>query len=188
MIPHVGPATAEAVAESFPNRCLLQAATLEDLDQVKGVSHRAACSIQKYFLESQNRWLLDRLFRIGGACARPDSDSTPAEPSGEIDTRRSLEKIIRFAQGMQIKGLGPLTAEELHDAGLLRDPADIFSLSPEKLVGRGAIVLGENPLGRFWKVLRSPSMPRWHRCSSVWAYVTSRAHSGTPSGPLPELG
>ena len=153
-IESVGQETATVVAERFPNRRLLEEATREDLQAVKGVAKRSASKIHEYFSSARNRQLLDRLGRAGLACAGPDSATPPPEPAAEIDACQPIEEIIAFADEMKteiegkrqkIRRLSPLLLKELREAGLLRDSADIFMLSSGQLAGRVVI---RTPLGQ----------------------------------------
>ncbi len=66
-------------------------------------------------------------------------------PEGEADTRciepacpfQRDQRIIYFASrgAMDIEGLGDRTVFQLSDAGLVRDPADIYTLTKEQLLG-----------------------------------------------------
>jgi DNA ligase (NAD+) len=70
--------------------------------------------------------------------------STLVRPEGEADTRcvepecpfQRDQRIIYFASrgAMDIEGLGERTVFQLSDAGLVTDPADIYSLSVDQLV------------------------------------------------------
>ncbi|MDP9464182.1 MAG: NAD-dependent DNA ligase LigA [Actinomycetota bacterium] len=67
-------------------------------------------------------------------------------PEGEADTRcvepacpfQRDQRVIYFGSrgAMDIEGLGERTVFQLSDAGLITDPADIYSLTPEQLLGR----------------------------------------------------
>jgi DNA ligase (NAD+) len=71
--------------------------------------------------------------------------STLVRPEGEADTRcvepgcpyQRDQRIIYFASrgAMDIEGLGERTVFQLSDAGLVHDPADIYSLTTEQLLG-----------------------------------------------------
>ncbi len=152
-IESVGQGTATAIAGQFPNRRLLEAAKLEELQLVKGVSKRSASKIHQYFSAERNRQLLDRLQHAGLACAGADSGTPPAEPTVEMEPPQPIDEIIAFANGMKtetegrrqkIRRLSPLLLKELRDEGLLRDSADIFLLSAGQLAGRVVI---RTPLG-----------------------------------------
>lgn len=152
-IESVGQETATAVAARFPNRSLLEAATVEDLQPVKGIGKRSALKIHEYFSAARNRQLLDRLRRAGLACAGPGSETPRTESAVEPAAGQPIEEIITFANGMKtetdgkrqkIRRLSPLLLEELRDAELLRDSADIFMLSAEQLAGR---TVTRTPLG-----------------------------------------
>jgi DNA ligase (NAD+) len=95
---------------------------------------------------------------VGPVLSLRPEDSTPWEfptrcprcgnplvrPEGEADTRcvapdcpaQRDQKIAYFASrgGMDIEGLGEQMVEKLTAAGLVRDPADLYSLSVEQLV------------------------------------------------------
>jgi DNA ligase (NAD+) len=74
----------------------------------------------------------------------PRCGSPLVRPEGEADTRcvapdcpaQRDQKIAYFASrgGMDIEGLGEQMVEKLTAAGLVRDPADLYSLSVEQLV------------------------------------------------------
>jgi DNA ligase (NAD+) len=76
-------------------------------------------------------------------CACPLA-SELARPAGEANTRCSEpscpfqrdQRIIYFASrgAMDIEGLGERTVFQLSDAGLVADPADIYTLAPEELL------------------------------------------------------
>ena len=152
-IESVGQETATAVAGQFPNRRRLEAATVEDLQPVKGIGKRSALKIHERFSTARNRQLLDRLQRAGLACAGPGSAIPPDESAVERNACQPIEEIIAFASGMKmetegkrqkIRRLSPLLLKELRNAGLLRDAADILRLSPGQLAGRTVI---RTPLG-----------------------------------------
>jgi DNA ligase (NAD+) len=77
-------------------------------------------------------------------CSCPLS-SPLVRPEGEADTRcvepacpfQRDQRIIYFASrgAMDIEGLGERTVFQLSDAGLVADPADLYSLSAEQLLG-----------------------------------------------------
>ena len=66
-------------------------------------------------------------------------------PEGEADTRcvepvcpfQRDQRVIYFGSrgAMDIEGLGERTVFQLSDAGLITDPADIYSLTAEQLLG-----------------------------------------------------
>ena len=152
-IESVGQETATAVAAEFPNRRLLEAATVEDLKPVKGIGKRSALKINEHFSATRNRQLLDRLWRAGLACADPSSGTPRDELAVQCDGCQPIDEILTFANGMKtetegkrqkIRRLSPLLLKELRDAGLLRDSADILLLSAEQLAGRTVI---RTPLG-----------------------------------------
>ncbi len=71
--------------------------------------------------------------------------TTLVRPEGEADTRcvepacpfQRDQRVIYFASrgAMDIEGLGERTVFQLSDAGLITDPADIYSLTAEQLLG-----------------------------------------------------
>ena len=71
--------------------------------------------------------------------------STLVRPEGEADTRcvepacpfQRDQRIIYWASrgAMDIEGLGERTVVQLTAAGLVRDPADIYALTVEQVVG-----------------------------------------------------
>ncbi len=71
--------------------------------------------------------------------------STLVRPEGEADTRcveplcpfQRDQRVIYFGSrgAMDIEGLGERTVFQLSDAGLITDPADIYSLTAEQLLG-----------------------------------------------------
>ncbi len=149
----VGQSTADVVAAKFPHRRLLEAATLEDLQQVTGIGKRAASKIHEQFSAAKNQRLLDRLHSVGLACAGPGPEVPSPEPPIETDKPQPFEEIIAFTDAMKteiggkprkIKDLTPRLIAEVHDAGLLRDSADIFTLSPKQVEGRVVI---RTPMG-----------------------------------------
>ena len=156
-IERVGPVTATAVASRFPNRDELASATLEDLTAVKGVSAQAARGILDFRDDAASTALLDRLWEAGLLCAARDPDRTPdhAEPSQcaatsegceislpEGDHEQTVRRIVRFAQVMDIEGLGELVVGELVEGKLLVTPSDIYRLKARDLEGKSIVRLG----------------------------------------------
>jgi DNA ligase (NAD+) len=82
-------------------------------------------------------------WRFPTTCPCP-LESTLVRPEGEADTRcvepscpfQRDQRIIYFASrgAMDIEGLGERTVFQLSDAGLVRDPADIYFLTVEQLL------------------------------------------------------
>ncbi len=154
-IPYVGEVTAEALARRFPGRAELEGASLEELSAVRMVSSRAAKQVRAALSRSDVSGLLDRLGDAGLPCARPDgtppaaglasagprSRQQAAAPSKE-EREGAARRIGGFAGSMGIKGFGEVLVTDLVRAGNLRDPADLYSLRGEDLVGRGATNLG----------------------------------------------
>jgi len=76
-----------------------------------------------------------------------DLKSTLVQVDGEADTRcvepecphQRDQKIIHFTSrgGMDIEGFGEKTVYRLSDAGVIEDPGDIYSLTPEALLAQG---------------------------------------------------
>lgn len=92
-------------------------------------------------------------------------------PEGEADTRcvepecpfQRDQRIIYFASrgAMDIEGLGERTVFQLSDAGLVRDPADIFSLTVEQLLGLdGFATMSAEKLIDAISASRSRPLPR----------------------------
>ena len=151
-IPNVGPATARAVADRFPDGTTLQRAAVDELSQIKGVTTRAAQSIRKYFESKANRRLLNQLSEVGMLCGgisdegADPSDGTLSIPNSDSSGDFPSEKphaICRFAQRLDIEGLGTLLVSELVKDGSLRDKAGIFRLQRDDLVGKGSVRLGQ---------------------------------------------
>lgn len=139
----VGPVTARAAASRYPSRAELASATSQDLSSVKGVSARAARQILDHLADPAAAALLDRLGEAGVRCAVDGGDHTiPAPDRPKSGAAWSARAISRFAQAMDIKGLGDLLLEELLRAGLIASPSDIYALKPGDLAGKGSVRLG----------------------------------------------
>jgi DNA ligase (NAD+) len=73
--------------------------------------------------------------RCGNPLLRPDGESDTRCVAPDCPAQRD-QKIAYFASrgGMDIEGLGEQMVEKLTAAGLVRDPADLYSLTVEQLV------------------------------------------------------
>jgi DNA ligase (NAD+) len=67
-----------------------------------------------------------------GAETYRDNDVLCADHSADCRNAR-LRQLEHFASAMEIKGIGPKLLEQLHDAELVTDPSDFFTLSLEEL-------------------------------------------------------
>lgn len=152
-IEKLGPVTAEAVAARFPHREALDAATTEELASVKGVSVRTAGGILEYLGTPAISGLLDRLAEAGLPCLSRSSSPAETSEAGSAPDQTGISQsepgggqaaraIARFAQAMDIKGLGDLLVNELVQEGLLAGPPDIFALTARDLKGKGSVRLG----------------------------------------------
>ena len=157
-IPLVGEKTIEALNDRYENLGGLAAASAEDLSSVKGVSKKSAASIREYFGESRNLRLLRELNGLGvvgvhghpaGWCAEGESDDLGSE-ADTADSKNAKKSINSLWSGIWWKikrtgvkvTLGEKLVDELHKAGVLQGPADIFTLTRDQLVGRGVKLLG----------------------------------------------
>ena len=153
-IPGVGPGTAAALAAGYPDPLRLRGASVDQLAGTKGVTVRAAGAVQEFFSRPETWTLLDELSRRGLPCGALGNISVPVGPqvssalgthAGPVPSRRDnvTQTIVRFAEAMDIQGLGELLIGELVRAELLRSSADIYGLRTEDLEGRGSVCLGE---------------------------------------------
>jgi DNA ligase (NAD+) len=73
--------------------------------------------------------------RCGNPLVRPDGEADTRCVAADCPAQRD-QKIAYFASrgGMDIEGLGEQMVEKLTGAGLVRDPADLYSLTVEQLV------------------------------------------------------
>lgn len=158
-IPRVGKKTVEALRESYDSLGSLAAASGEDLSSLSGVSTKSAASIREYFGESRNQLLLRRLHEggvvgvrgspLGAWCEPGNADGQGADTDcGDPDqVKKSIKAFWLGVRGdtestkTKLK-LAPKMIDELYDAGVLRGPQDIFALTADQLVGRGARLLG----------------------------------------------
>ena len=155
-IEKVGPVTAKALAHCFPSRQDLESATLEQLTEVKGVSVRLATGIREFLETPRSVALLDGLEQAGlprddlGSSqsfpapteSAPGSGRVIGQPVAEDSPPPSARKITRFAQAMEIRGLGEQLVAELVADKVLAGPQDIYSLGIDDLRGRGRVRLG----------------------------------------------
>lgn len=153
-IPGVGPGTAAVLAMHYGDALRLQKASIEELAAIKGVTTRAARAVQEFFSRLETRQLLDALSQRGLPCGartnqplRPDehANSAVGTDTKQVSKRRENlpQAIARFAEAMDIQGLGESLLADLVHANLLRSPADIYGLRPEDLEGRGSVRLGQ---------------------------------------------
>ena len=163
-IEKVGPVTAAALATQFPSRAQLQAATPEKISAVKGVSARTAAQILDSLAEPATADLLDRLDEAGLPClgrggagspslgGRTEVDPVPEDAGTSRalpDAGQAARVIARFAQAMDIKGLGELLVRELVKDRLLTTASDIYALTPRDLEGKGSVRLGMKLAGKI---------------------------------------
>ncbi len=148
-IPGVGPATARAVAERFPGRTELESAAADEISAVKGVTARAAKSVVRFLGSGAGRALLDQLADADLRCLPPAGQTRAPDPGLALEPAPlaggapALRRAIgTFVRRLGIKGMGALLIGELIEAGLLRSQADLFSLRPGDLRGRGSVRLG----------------------------------------------
>ncbi len=81
-------------------------------------------------------------YRMPGEC--PVCQSSLAREDGEAALRcvnpacpaKRVESLIHFASrsAMNIEGLGDMIVESLHEAGLIKDPADFYTLTKEQII------------------------------------------------------
>lgn len=159
-VPGAGEKTIEALTDRFDSLSALAAASVEDLSKIDGVSTKAATSIHDYFRDTGNLHLLHRL-KQAGVLAAEDFHAPAAGEGGDLldgssgmDTvdpdaaRKSIEsmwsgvwwKIKRTDAKVT---LGGKLIDDLCEAGTLKSPEDIFTLTAEQLVGRRVRLLGE---------------------------------------------
>ena len=153
-LPHVGPATAEAIAAEFSS----PAEVLDDeerLSGVPGVGARRAREIRAALGKPANRALLRDLARLGVWPCDPDRAS--AEEAGDFDEGTgdpaerdggTLERdVLRLAGAFDVKGLGEEAVRTLVHGELVSRPADVFRLDAEKLVELPPRVSMRRPFG-----------------------------------------
>ena len=160
-LPHVGPATAEAIAAEFSS----PAEVFDDegrLSGVPGVGARRAREVRAALGKPANRALLRDLARLGVWSCDPDRASAegtgdfdegtgdPAEEAGNSDERDggTLERdVLRLAGAFDVKGLGEEAVRALVHGELVSRPADVFRLDAEKLVELPPRVSMRRPFG-----------------------------------------
>lgn len=162
------PTIIEVLTDRYDSLSALAAASVADLSKIDGVSTRAATSIHKYFREPCNLSVLQRLSQAGVVAAK-DFHAPAAGEGGDLrdgssgmdtvdpeEARKSIEsmwsgvwwKIKRKATNVT---LGPKLIDELCEAGTLKSPEDIFTLTPDQLVGRRVRLLGEKNAAKMIK-------------------------------------
>ena len=143
----IGKVTAEALGRKFGSAGELASAKLEEIESVKKVNVSAAAAIERAFSSPGTMRLLDRLHGRGLACCAHSEDGwQPPEPEGRprdgTGAYCSAESISKFAYGLGVMGLSETLVEHLLKSGAVRDPADLFDLCEEQLVGLGTTRLG----------------------------------------------
>lgn len=156
---NVGEKTIDSLKDRYDSLGALAAASGEDLSSLSGVSTKSAASIREYFGESRNQLLLRRLHEggvvgvrgspLGAWCEPGNADGQGADTDcGDPDqVKKSIKAFWLGVRGdtestkTKLK-LAPKMIDELYDAGVLRGPQDIFALTADQLVGRGARLLG----------------------------------------------
>ena len=153
---HVGTRTAELLARRFQTLKEIAAASIKELEEVKGVGPEVASSIYTFFREIQNqsrflssmdkatRGLIERLIRA-----------------------ELVETLSRLVSGMDVemKDLGGWLISELiaMDGEKLRKPVDLFRLSAEDLVGPSRLRPQRKLANEILKQLQDPKVPRLGR-------------------------
>ena len=176
-IDNAGDKTIEALSQRFDSLSSLAAASVEDLSKIDRVSAKAATAIHEYFRDPRNLRLLHRLSQAGVVAAKdfhapagsevdgPQDGSSGTETAGAERDPQSIEsmwsgiwwKINR--KNVKVT-LGPELMKELHKAGILQSPEDIFTLTPDQLVGRGVRLLGKKNAEKIIKSIEeSKKMP-----------------------------
>ena len=154
------PTIIEVLRDRYDSLSALAAASVEDLSKIDGVSTKAATSIHEYFREPCNLRVLQLLSQAGVVAAK-DFHLPAASEGGDLqdgssgmdtvdpdEARKAIEsmwsgvwwKIKRKATTVT---LGPKLIDELCEAGTLKSPVDIFTLTSDQLVGRRVRLLGE---------------------------------------------
>ena len=97
--------------------------------------------------------------------------------------------ITHFAGVMDIEGLGEQWVAIFLDKGLIKDPADIYSLTQEQLVALDR--MGDKSASKLLRTSRHRRRRTWAACSSRWGSATSagkwRTFSRTTSATLDAL-
>ena len=161
----VGKVTAEALGQTFESVADLASAKLEEIKSVKKVNASAAAAVKKAFSSPGTIRLLDRLHGQGLACCdppeggwnTPDSEGRTGNGTGIY---HSADSISKFASGLGAKGLSETLVEQLLKGGAVRDPADLFDLCDQQLVGLGTTKLGAKSARKILEALeRSKRAP-----------------------------
>ena len=155
-IHYVGTRTAVLMAKHFQTLKKIAAASVKELEEVKGVGSETARSIHTFFREVQNlsrflssmdkatRGLIERLIR------------------GEL-----VETLSRLVSGMDVemKDLSRWLISELiaMEGEKLRKPVDLFRVSEEDLVGPSRLRPQKKLAKEILKQLQDPKIPRLGR-------------------------
>lgn len=108
-IRHVGKGTAQLLVEEFPALEALQAATLEDLVNVKGIGPQIAESVVQFFQAESTNQLLDKFFNAGLTLAKVEPvEATAERPFAQKNfvLTGSLSEMSRTEAGKRIEALG----------------------------------------------------------------------------------
>jgi DNA ligase (NAD+) len=106
----------------------------------------------------------------------PECDSRAVQEEGEVDVRctgglicpaQRVERLRHFVSrhALDIRGLGDLNLEVFYLHGLIRSPADIFTLTKEDLIGR--IKVSKAVLERLQANEKKRQPPRWQEKSAT---------------------
>ncbi len=165
-IPLVGGKTIEILRTHYDSLGGLAGASVEDLSKIKGVSTKAATSIQEYFGDSRNLRLLRRFNEIGvvgvqgspldpwSAPEKSDAEDAGTTGAGPERVKKSTKVYLLAVQvdtgsASQKPRPAPSAIDELFGARALHGPDGIFESTPDQLVGRGIRHLGETNAGKI---------------------------------------
>ncbi len=133
------------------------------------------------------------------SCSRPSARCAVRRWSGwrEAVTRCSgglfceaqrKEAIKHFAarRAMDVDGLGDKIVEQLVDKGLVKTPADLFSLNAIQLAGLER--MGQSQLSTWWRPSMRPAAPRCPASCLRWGSAKWGGDRLEPRQPLPHSG
>ncbi len=139
----VSPRKADLLARDFGSLAALATAAEDDIARVKGISRRDAVAVRDFLEEPATRRLVDLLVEArlpdrgeagspagaDAAARRAESAVQPPPAPDEAAFRLALRRFVQHG----VKGMGEVLAGKLVDAGLVREPADLYRLSAARL-------------------------------------------------------
>lgn len=136
-IPGIGPQKAEILGDHFGDVKTLSVASLDDIEQVKGIHRNTAESIREYFCSSEHISLIASLgvSHLGAVPFAPDEDRTIEETRPRTEETVPPAAARRFLQryASRFDGLGEELAGKIVDAGLVRRIEDWNRLTAAQL-------------------------------------------------------